>query len=248
MKTAKLLFVILGLLLLNAACFIIDINDSNQGVNDQIYGSGNLITEQRILPSFNSVEISTAGKVYLTYGTGQEVSVTVDENIAEYITTSVHGRKLMIGTRSGVSLSNYRLIINLTMTDLEELVTNSSGDIIGKNIFEADRIGLVINSSGDISLNLKADRLYSRISSSGDLFLSGSATYHEATISSSGDMYAFNLITDTTKITLNSSGDAEVYVSQLLDVKINSSGDLWYKGNPTIYQSISSSGRIYDAN
>jgi len=248
MKIAKLLLVCSGLLFLNTSCLVVDVMESIEETSDQVNGSGYVTTEQRNLPKFDSVEMSTAGKVYITYGTEQEVSVTVDENIAQYITTSVHGGKLFISTSRGVSLSNYRLIVNLTMTDLEELVTNSSGDIIGQNTFEVDRISLVTNSSGDISLDLEADQLYSRISSSGDLFLSGSVVYHEATISSSGNIHAFNLITDTTKITINSSGDAEVYASRLLDVRINSSGDLRYKGYPTIYQSISSSGRIIDAN
>ena len=246
MKNARLLLIFLFLLLLNSSCLIIDVSDSFK--NDRITGSGYLITEQRTLPEFNAVEMSTAGKVYITYGTEQEVSVVVDQNIAEFITTSVHNGKLYIDTEHGVSLSNYKLIINLTMTDLEELVTSSSGDIIGKNKFTADRVGLVTNSSGDICLDLEADRLNTRISSSGDIYLSGSVVLHEATISSSGDLYAFNLVTSTTKINISSSGNAQVYTSRLLDVRISSSGDLYYKGYPTIYKSISSSGRIYDSN
>jgi hypothetical protein len=92
-------------------------------------------------------------------------------------------------------------------------------------------------------LELVADHL-----SSGDLFLYGSVYNHEAVISSSGDLIAFNLITDTTKIMINSSGDAEVFAARLLYVTINSSGSLYYKGHPKIYQTISSSGRIIDAN
>ena len=244
MKSARLLFIIL--LLINSSCLIIDVSDSFK--NDRITGSGYLITEQRTLPEFHSVEMRTAGKVYITHGSEQEVSVVVDQNIAEFITTSVHNGKLYIGTEHGVSLSNYKLIINLTMTDLAELVTSSSGDIIGKNKFTADRVCLVTNSSGDICLDLEADRLNTRISSSGDIYLGGSVVLHEATISSSGDLHAFDLMTTTTKISINSSGNAEVYASRLLDVRISSSGDLYYKGHPTIYQSISSSGRIFDRN
>lgn len=245
MKTTKLLFAFLILLLLNTSCLIIDaVEDSN----DRVRGTGYLITEQRTLPEFNSVEMNTAGKVYISYGAEQEVTVTVDQNIAEYITTSVHDGKLYIGTQRGVSLSNYKLIITLTMTDLEELVTNSSGDIIGQNKFEADVVSLVTNSSGDISLELAANQLYSRISSSGDIYLSGVVDRHDAMISSSGDLIAFNLVTDTAKIILSSSGDAQIFASRLLYATISSSGSLYYKGNPTIYPTLSSSGRLVNAN
>ncbi len=245
MKTIKLLFVLLVLLFLNTSCLIIDgIEDSD----DQVRGSGYLVTEQRTLPDFNSVEMNTAGKVYISSGAEQEVTVAVDQNIAEYITTSVNDGKLYIGTQRGVSLSNYKLIINLTMTDLEELVTNSSGDIIGQNKFEADVVSLVTNSSGDISLELEANQLYSRISSAGDIYLNGIINRHDATISSSGDLIAFNLATDTTKIILSSSGDAEVFATHLLYATISSSGSLYYKGHPTIYPTVSSSGRLINAN
>lgn len=248
MKTAKLLFFILGLLLLNTSCLLVDVIDSVDETHNQITGSGHLISLSRDLPEFNSVEMNTSGKVYITQGSEQEVSVTVDENIAEYIITTVRGGRLIISTKSGISLSNFRLIVNLTMTDLEELVTNSSGDFIGKSTFKVDRMSLVTNSSGNISLNLDADQLYSRILSSGDLYLSGVAKKHVATIHSSGNIYAFNLFTEAAKITINSSGDAEVYVSNLLEVIINSSGDVFYKGHPTLHHSINSSGRLIDAN
>ena len=248
MKIAKLFLVILGLIVLNTSCLVVDVIDSVDESNDKINGSGHLISISRDLPEFDSVDMNTSGKVYITQGSEQEVSVTVDDNIAEYIMTTVRGRRLIIGTKSGFSLSNFRLIVNLTMNDLEELVTNSSGDFIGKNTISVDRLGLVTNSSGNISLDLQVEQLYSRILSSGDLYLSGVVNKHEASIYSSGNIHAFNLITDTTKIIINSSGDAEVYVSNILDVRINSSGDVFYRGYPTVYQSITSSGRLFEAN
>jgi len=112
MNRAKLLSIALVLIVLNVSCFIIDVTDSTDESNDRVKGSGYLITDSRTLPNFNSVAMNTAGKVYITYSSEQELVVTVDQNIAEYIITSVHNGKLFIDTKRGVSLSNYKLIVN----------------------------------------------------------------------------------------------------------------------------------------
>lgn len=245
---AKSFFIFLSVLSLLASCHQIDVTDPCEGTDDSIRGSGNLIAESRTLSHFNSVEMTTAGNVFITYGTDQAASVTVDDNLVEYIITSVRDEKLVIGIKPGVSLSNMNLTINLTMTDLEELITSSAGTIAGKNKFEADNVNLVLCSAGKIQIELEADKLWSILSSAGALYLSGSVVEHRAVVSSAGNLHAFGLITDTTRITLSSIGNAEVYATQLLDATISSLGSLYYKGHPTIYKIISSQGRVIDAN
>lgn len=245
MKRGYLVITFLVLVSLNTACVI---RDASISPDERIHGSGNLITETRNLPDFRSVNMTTAGKVNITYGTEQAASVTVDDNLVEHITTKVSHGKLVIGIEPNVQLSNLHLTVNLTMTDLEELMTSSAGSIEGQNRFEADFVSLVLSSAGHIILELQADELSSNLSSAGSLFLSGSIKEHQATVSSAGNLHAFNLLTETTKITVSSAGNAEVYASGLLDATISSTGSVYYKGNPTIHQTITSLGRLINAN
>ena len=247
MKT-KLFLLILALLSLNTSCLIVDMNDEFDDCDEFFEGSGFLQTEIRALPDFNSVDMTTAGKVFISTGAEQQVSVTVDDNIAEYITTTVRNGKLYIGTKPDMSLSNMNLTVNLTMTDLNELVASSAGSIIGKNRFEAQDIRLILSSAGNIWLELESDCIYSNLSSAGNLFLSGKAREHNIIVSSAGNLYAFDLMTETTKITLSSAGNAEVYVTQLLEATLSSIGSLYYKGHPTIYKNLSSKGKVIDKN
>jgi hypothetical protein len=247
MKTTKVLLLVCFIISLNASCFFVDSITSPEFDNG-IHGSGIMITEKRLLPYFDSVQMNTSGDVFVTSSTNQRITVTVDSNVIEYVYTTVNNRKLQIGIKHGVQLSNINLTVDVGVINLEELCTTSSGDIIGKNKFEADVIVLRTSSSGDINLDLKAEKLFSNISSSGDIFVSGSAAEHKATISSSGDLHAFNLDTENTKISISSSGDAEVYVTNKLEATLSSSGSLYYKGHPSLAHSVSSSGRIYNAN
>ncbi len=235
------------LVLLSFNCTI---NDSvySPDSDGRVYGSGHLVKESRSMPEFNSVEISTAGKVRITYGRKQSVSVTTDDNIQRYISTRVCDGKLYIGIKNGVSLSNLCLTVDITMTGLEELVTSSAGSIEGMNKFKADDVSLIISSAGSICLELEAENLFTSLSSAGSMNLKGTVYTHQSIVSSAGNLEAFNLRTNRTTINLSSAGCASVYVTGRLNAVVSSVGSLFYKGNPVIYQTVSSLGRVVNAN
>jgi len=213
-----------------------------------IVGSGQLVTEVRSLNNFYSVELSTVGKVNVTYGTVQKVSVTVNDNILEFIRTIVSNGKLIIDVEPGKRFSNFNLTVDLTVTDLEELSNSGAGSINGKNKFKVDSVRLDLNGAGEINLKLEADRLNSSLSGAGNIVLSGKVSTHQIEHSGAGNLLAFDLITETTIINLSGAGKAEVYVNQLLDATISSAGSVYYKGHPTIIQNITGSGSLIDAN
>ncbi len=248
MMRGLVLVICIVLVSAGTSCILLDDTSLWPERSEGIRGSGKLVTETRTLPYFHSVHISTAGKVYVTQGPGQAVSVTADDNVLEYITTSVIDGRLVIGVEHGVRLSNFTLRLNLTMKDLQELSTSSAGSIIGRNRFEADNVRLASSSAGDIRLDLEANEVRSLLSSAGDFFLRGNVETHEAVLTSAGDLHAFDLITNVTRITVSSAGDAEVFATDLLDVTINSVGSVFYKGHPQIRLNISSLGRLVDSN
>jgi len=230
------------------ACLIEDLSTGPENERTRIKGSGVLISEEIVLPYFNSISMNTAGLVSITSGTDQHVEVTVDDNIIEYLSIRVEDEVLVIEVVKDVSLSKFRLTVDAMMTVLRSLVTNSAGSIKGENTFEENQINLMVNSAGSISLDMKANQLNSMINSAGNLFLSGEATHHNTVLSSAGNLSAFDLHSNTTTILLNSAGNAHVTVSELLDVTINSVGCVYYKGHPQVIQNINSIGCVVSAN
>jgi len=216
--------------------------------SETIIGSGNLVTEGRLLAQFHSVELRTVGNVNVTYGNVQEVSVRVNDNILEYIQTIVNNGTLIIDVEPGRRFSNLHLTVNLTMTDLEELSMSSAGSITGINEFKADSARLNLNGAGEIRLQLEVDQLNSSLSGAGNIVLSGAVNTHQIGQPGAGNVQAFDLITETSIVNLSGAGKAEVYVNQLLDVNISGSGSVYYRGHPTIIQNITGSGSLIDAN
>jgi Putative auto-transporter adhesin, head GIN domain len=247
--------VIFGLSLL----FIITVNfscsddcnpcSSNYNNSDNsIQGSGNLVSEVRDFPSFNSVHIATAGTVFMTQSDTQSVKVIVDDNLMQYIRLSVANNVLTISIEPNYSLKDMHLTVDINLPELHELHTSSAGNFIGQNLFNCDELRLFSSSAGNIFLNLEADYLYTNLSSAGNANLSGTVPIHDAIISSAGGLHSFNLETDTTTISLNSAGNAEIYVNDLLNATLSSAGSLFYKGSPVINASVSSMGIIVNAN
>jgi len=63
-------------------------------------------------------------------------------------------------------------------------------------------------------------------------------------ISSSGNYAAQDLESDEAKVRLNSNGSATIWVQDHLKANLKSSGDLRYRGNPTVDATTSSSGDV----
>lgn len=230
------------------ACMIQDFATEPVDERFKIKGSGVLITETRDLPFFHSISFNTVGLVTISPGFEQHLEITIDDNIVEYLSLYVENERLIIELNSDITLSEYDLLIEATMTDLKSLATNSAGSIKGLDTFEENKINLVTNSAGNISLDLNATQVNSMINSAGSLFISGRTTYHNSMLSSAGSLSAFELETETTIIMVNSAGSAQVNVSKLLDVTINSIGCVFYKGYPKMIQNINSIGCVISSN
>ena len=62
-------------------------------------------------------------------------------------------------------------------------------------------------------------------------------------------MKAGKFLTVNTVIKTNGSGDAKLFASESLEIKINGSGDIDYSGNPkTMNSKINGSGKISQSN
>jgi hypothetical protein len=223
-------------------------DDDEPTSSSTIKGSGNIISRVRTLPPFHSINHSMGGDINLVSGTTQEVVVTVDDNIIDHIVTEVENEVLRIYIAQGVNLSDFNLTLDLTMTDLETIATSTPGDVISYNTFEIDSLEIAHAGAGSLTMSIDADYLFSTPNSAGNFILNGSVIRHESHCAHEGRVQCFGLYTDTTIIYLFSVGNAEVYVDSYLEVRIAGVGSLYYKGNPTIDQTITGTGQVIDAN
>ena len=232
MKKIKFLTTLFLILSITAVC--------QAQIRKSIHGNNNVVTKERQTRSFSGIKVSSGINVYLKQGNEQSLMVEADENLHKYIMTELKGDIMHIYTDANIRSAKEKKVY-ITMKEIKSVKASSAGDVIGETPINTDEIEINASSAGDIRLEIFANDIEVNISSSGDITLSGEADNLEASLSSAGSLNALNLIVRKANISVSSAGDADVNVTESLQAKASSAGDVRYTGNPKYVDAHSSS-------
>jgi hypothetical protein len=229
----------LKILMIAAICFGIT-SCMNGQIRKTVRGNGDVVKKERTAASFNGIRVSTGIDVYLKQGDTESLTVEADENLQEYIITVVKDGVLHVYTDANIREAKMKRVY-VTMKEVTSLKTSSAGDIIGETPVRGTNIELGASSAGNIKLEVYAKKIEVNISSSGDITLSGEAETLNADLSSAGDLEAYNLQVKEADISASSAGDARINVSEKINARASSAGDITYRGDPKYVDASSSS-------
>lgn len=176
-----------------------------------VEGSGKLVTVDREVPPFERIASHGPLDVTVRIGSPQKVTITIDDNLAELVTTEVRGKELKIEVDKPCR-SEKAARVEITVPALLEFSNFGSGD--------ADITGLAGESFTYDAMG------------SGDLQASGRVARLEVGIKGSGDVEARDLEAGAVKVSIMGSGDAAVRAADRLDASIMGSGDVTCYGKP----------------
>lgn len=197
------------------------------------------------LKPFSEIVLQDNIKVYLSQGESQLIEVRGQENIIALLNTGISGNTWEIELDKCISTQE-ALEIHISLPSLEYIELNGSGSIKSKNSFKGELMSIFLDGSGDMHLDLQVKELETELNGSGDLQLMGSTKKHDIKLDGSGDIIADNLISDVVNIKVNGSGDVRVNVSYEIDVDVNGSGDVYYKGQvKKISSKVDGSGNLH---
>lgn len=192
-------------------------------------------TQDRHLTGFNAVSVSGSYDVFITQGASESVKVDAPANIIDKIITEVEGGVLKIYTKSGTnwnwSNGNKKMIVYVSIKDINAVSLSGSGDVVFKDGLRAPSLKIKLTGSGDISGKVEVKNLESSIGGSGDITLSGRAENSAVSVVGSGDFTGENLVTTNTQVKVAGSGDAKVNASVKIDASVVGSGDVHYTGS-----------------
>ncbi len=208
----------------------------------RVSGNGKVQKEERKATPFTGVKTSAGIDVFLSQGQGHSIVVEADENLIDYIITEIDNGTLRIYP-DNISIRGTRTMrVYVTMEDVESLHTSSAGDIIGETPVRAEKMKISTSSSGDVKLEVYASELRLKTSSAGDITLKGTADYVDASTSSAGDIKAYDLEVREADLRASSAGDIKITVTERMNARASSAGDIHYRGNPQYVDARSSSG------
>ncbi len=194
-----------------------------------VKGNGNIIKKNLDYKDFTSVATGISGQVILTQGTNFEVTYEGDSNLLDVLEIDIKNNALNISTgsyKSGKSICPSKDIkFYITMPTLESVAVGGSGSIKSTNDFSCDRLRVAVGGSGDIELR-------------------GTANKEEIAIGGSGNVNCLRLKAAACKVAIGGSGDAQVNVTDDLNVAVGGSGTVTYEGNPSIKKSFGGSGKL----
>ncbi|RZL46038.1 MAG: DUF2807 domain-containing protein [Pedobacter sp.] len=194
---------------------------------DRLTANGDRIIETRTLSEFNSLRISGANKVTVSYGNEYKVVLKGSSNLLPHFETNLDGKSLNLGYKNA-NVNHDDIEIFVTMPIITGAAISGSGALdIADSFAPVNEFDLSISGSGDVSVNheLLINKLNVKISGSGKAFLQ-KVVAREADVNISG------------------SGDAHFQVSDYLKARISGSGEVYYKGNPQLDSKISGSGKL----
>ncbi len=196
-----------------------------------IKGSGNVVTADRDVSGFDSVALLGFGRVIITQGDGESLTVETDDNLMQYIETEVRGGTLELGFTEDDLLLNpsESIIFRLSLIDLAALDSSGAGKFEIDEL-ETDRLEITLSGAGDITIDsLSATDLVVTVNGAGQVELAGQIKTQEITLNGLGNYVAPDLESQTA--TVRVPGGVEYYGSPHVTQDISGVGSVTSRGD-----------------
>ena len=230
-----------------AVCTAGCINDDDSGLFSCPKGEGSLVETTFEITNFTGITLKCSGDVFISQGDFYSVTAKTQSNIVDKLDFRLDGDILEMDIDGCVR--DITLDIFVTLPQLDFIKITGSGDVRGESEFSGETLRVRLTGSGSAVLDADYENIDAQITGSGDIFFSGICDRIDYKITGSGDINSFDLNTDEAFVEITGSGDAEVFVNELLNVKITGSGDVLFKGSPDeIITDITGSGDLRDVN
>lgn len=208
-----------------------------------IDGEGNIASEDRNPGSFHSIKLKIPARVILEQGQQYQTRIEAEQNLIPLIKTEITRERLEITAEKCIG-STKGITIYITVPEIELLSIEGSGSVVTASPINGGRLELVINGSGTMKLEATAELLFCGLKGSGQIEISGSSKQQYVKITGSGVYNAASFATAESEIAITGSGLAEVFTIDKLKAEIDGSGEIRYKGNPTLKSQINGSGGV----
>jgi hypothetical protein len=205
---------------------------------DCIKGSGNDLTEERVLKPFDKILIQDKLEVHLLKGNKYGVKLIAGSKVISLIETEIENGKLILSDNNTCDFTRSykrKVKIYITVPKLINLQHDGSGDVFMDDLFECDTLNYYLSGSGNLFLNLNAKTVYGGMHGLGDVFIKGKVISNYIYASGQGFFNASETYSNEMILTLNTSGKMEVNVLNFLKVDMlsKSTGNVYYTGNPS---------------
>ena len=207
-------------------------------------GSGNIISENKQLSSFQGVEAEGPFSVEIRQGSPQSVVLEADDNLMKYTDVSVRNNILVARIDHG-SFTDAHFKLLITVPVIDDIKASSAADVeIFGLLKDENKISLKTSSAGSIHGEVDAPSVMAVSSSGADINISGNTRKMKADASSGANIKADHLLSEQTDAEASSGASVHVHASVALNAHASSGGNVTYRGGGNVTKSESSGGGV----
>ncbi|MBN1453762.1 MAG: DUF2807 domain-containing protein [Anaerolineales bacterium] len=217
-----------------------------------IPGSGKIVEEVRDVSGYSQIVFSAPGELTIEQNGHEGLTVEADDNLLQYIHTSVQGDVLYIYVEPNVIqlYPSKPIHYTLDVVTLTRVTLNGSG-VIRSDELIASNLDFDLNGSGDILIaDVKSQNSTLALDGSGEYrFGSFMTSQFTVSVDGSGDIAMQEVIAKTADLEIDGSGKLAMtdVIADTLNVKVDGSGDSTLSGEVN-HQAIAIHGSgSYDA-
>ena len=200
--------------------------------------TGEMTLESRTLDPFTDITIgSNKINVIITQDNAFDVKVQAGRNLLSNITTEVRNGRLYIDDHNKCNFArSYKYPINvfIHMPKLNHIFHDGAGNISSTNTLVSDTIDVITKSAGDVTLDVNCYRMSVHMHSVADITVTGTCNDNICYATGYGYYHSRGLASDYCWVWAKTTGEIYVSVNSLFQVNIQSVGDVFYTGNPTV--------------
>lgn len=199
----------------------------DQHCHVRINGNGRITEQEYALGYFKKIHVYETIRIHFTVADTHSIKVKAESNVLNHIKVVVSSGVLTIKYKEGVCVNADGIDVYITAPSIQEL--ESDGTTYVDGTVAADDLTIVNNGTMDMSLAGKISKLSIRVNGTCDFDL------YEAQVTQA-------------YVKCNGTTRGKINVSEKLEVVVNGTTTLRYKGNPAVTQTINGTGKIINDN
>lgn len=206
---------------------------------DRIEGSGNIVTKDVPVQSFNELDVKGVFHLVLVQGNKENVKIEADDNLQQLFEVKNEGSKLIVGMKKDAHFSSKKQMnVTITFRQLKSMDLKMVGNVTQEGNLSFDDLSLDNKSVGSVTLSFNAQKLDLENKSVGNMKLSGKVDNAVIKNKSVGGLKATDLVVQTMDIDNDGVGSAEVNAVKEIKVKDSSLGKVRNVGAATIKKKV----------
>jgi hypothetical protein len=209
-----------------------------------------MVSVKREVENFHRIDLYDNIDVVLKQDTTESITVNAPQNIEPSIEATFENGTLTL--RNGTNCKWLRnpsenITVFVGVKSLDYINYSGSGNITSANTIQTERLSLYsATGAGNVEISLNAKQLNATIEyESADFIFHGSADLCYCYVNSRATLNIEDLAVKNLNIGYASVRNITVNASDRIDALIYHTGNIYYKGNPAVFTTYYSSGRLY---